>query len=192
MLLEFQAQHDPDKLDVTLAEVSRLRIEVRHGEIAPNRLFAAQFLDTLAAPSAIAEWLEAHAGSAAGHDHDHAHHAGTTHTEAMRALSLVSEKPLAWPAFEAWLRKIRLELGEDLLRCKGILNIAGQARPIVVQGGPKYPRIGAFRRVNLVSGFHARCLHRRYGRSVSAPKNHFSWETETDLTRDWFETTSAI
>jgi hypothetical protein len=49
------------------------------------------------------------------------------------------------------------------------------------------PCIGAFRRVNLVSGFLARCLHRRYGRSVSAPKNHFSWETETDLTRDWFE-----
>ena len=30
-------------------------------------------------------------------------------------------------------------------------------------------------------------LYGRYGRSVSAPKNHFSWETETDLTRDWFE-----
>jgi hypothetical protein len=30
-------------------------------------------------------------------------------------------------------------------------------------------------------------LYGRYGLSVSAPKNHFSWETETDLTRDWFE-----
>jgi hypothetical protein len=30
-------------------------------------------------------------------------------------------------------------------------------------------------------------LYGRYGRSVSAPKNHLSWETETDLTRDWFE-----
>ncbi len=111
-------------------------IDVRHGEVAPNRLFAGQFLDTLAAPSAIAEWLEGHGGSAARHDHahDHAHHAGATHTEAMRALSLVSDRPLAWPVFEAWLRKIRLELGEDLLRCKGLLNIAGQTRPIVVQG----------------------------------------------------------
>jgi hypothetical protein len=58
-------------------------------------------------------------------------------------------------------------------------EISGERRQI--------PCIGAFRRVNLVSGFLARCLHRRYGRSVSAPKNHFSWETETDLTRDWFE-----
>jgi hypothetical protein len=58
-------------------------------------------------------------------------------------------------------------------------EISGERRQI--------PCIGAFRRVNLVSGFLARCLHRRYGRSVSAPENHFSWETETDLTRDWFE-----
>lgn len=32
LLMEFQAQHDLDKLDVTLAEVGRLRCEVRHGD----------------------------------------------------------------------------------------------------------------------------------------------------------------
>jgi hypothetical protein len=32
LVLEFQAQHDPDKLDVTLEEVARLRLHVRHGE----------------------------------------------------------------------------------------------------------------------------------------------------------------
>jgi hypothetical protein len=32
LVLEFQAQHDPDKLDVTLAEAGQLRIGVRHGE----------------------------------------------------------------------------------------------------------------------------------------------------------------
>jgi hypothetical protein len=32
LVFEFQAQHDPDKLDVTLAEVARLRIERRHGD----------------------------------------------------------------------------------------------------------------------------------------------------------------
>jgi hypothetical protein len=54
-------------------------------------------------------------------------------------------------------------------------------------GGAKYPVSGAFRRVDLVSGFLALGLHGRYGRSVSVPQNHFSWETETGLTRDWFE-----
>jgi hypothetical protein len=30
--LEFQAEHDPDKLDITLAEAGRLRRDLRHGE----------------------------------------------------------------------------------------------------------------------------------------------------------------
>jgi hypothetical protein len=32
LILEFQAQHDPDKLDVTLVEAGRLRLTCRHGE----------------------------------------------------------------------------------------------------------------------------------------------------------------
>ena len=36
-------------------------------------------------------------------------------------------------------------------------------------GGAKYPLFGAFRRIDLVSGFLGLCHHGRYGRSVSAP-----------------------
>jgi hypothetical protein len=32
LVFEFQAQHDPDKLDVTLVEAAQLRVEARHGE----------------------------------------------------------------------------------------------------------------------------------------------------------------
>ena len=32
LVFEFQAEHDPDKLDITLAEVARLRLTVRHGD----------------------------------------------------------------------------------------------------------------------------------------------------------------
>jgi hypothetical protein len=32
LVFEFQAQHDPDKLEVTLAEAGQLRLEARHGE----------------------------------------------------------------------------------------------------------------------------------------------------------------
>jgi hypothetical protein len=32
LVFEFQAQHDPDKLDVTLAEAAHLRLDARHGE----------------------------------------------------------------------------------------------------------------------------------------------------------------
>lgn len=37
LLAEFQAEHDPDKLDVTLVEVARLRMEVRHGRDRKGR-----------------------------------------------------------------------------------------------------------------------------------------------------------
>ncbi len=32
LLFEFQAQHDPDKLEVTLVEAAQLRLELRHGQ----------------------------------------------------------------------------------------------------------------------------------------------------------------
>src|SRR5262245_65863730 len=32
IVLEFQTRHDPDKLDVTLEEVARLRLHGRHGQ----------------------------------------------------------------------------------------------------------------------------------------------------------------
>jgi hypothetical protein len=52
----------------------------------------------------------------------------------------------------------------------------------ISRGGPKYPRIGAFPPVRLGLWILAHRLDGRYGRSVSAPRNHFSQETETDLT----------
>jgi G3E family GTPase len=114
-------------------------IDVRNGAADPTLLFAGQFLDTLHAPLAIGEWLDEHfAGNnhgTSGHAHDHhVDPAQSAHTDAMQAVSIVCETPLAWPAFEIWLRRTRLDFADDLLRCKGILNIAGQVRPLVVQG----------------------------------------------------------
>ena len=125
------------------ARIARLNptaeiIEVQHGTADPERLFAAQFLDTLTAPSAIAQWLDERTATAHqpdhAHEHAHAHAHEAHHSEAMDSVSLVSTAPLDWPAFEAWLRRLRLGSADDLLRCKGILNIAGQARPLVIQG----------------------------------------------------------
>jgi G3E family GTPase len=111
-------------------------IEVLHGFVDPSRLFAEQFFDTFTAPSAIAQWLDERVGGAARETHAHEHklHSDASHCETMHALSIVCETPLSWTAFETWLRQARLGFAEDLLRCKGILNIAGLARPLVIQG----------------------------------------------------------
>jgi G3E family GTPase len=57
--------------------------------------------------------------------HHHAHAA---------SISLTAEKPLRWREFEAFLRDVRLSLGQRLLRVKGIIDVVEAAGPVVVQG----------------------------------------------------------
>jgi G3E family GTPase len=56
------------------------------------------------------------------------------HAARVAAVSLAAEQPLRWPAFEAWLRGIRLGHAEQLLRVKGMLAVAGMDGPVVVHG----------------------------------------------------------
>jgi G3E family GTPase len=60
--------------------------------------------------------------------------ADPNHASRVSALSLTAGRPLHWRDFDAWLRRVRIEHAERLLRMKGMLNIAGVAGPIVVQG----------------------------------------------------------
>jgi len=66
-----------------------------------------------------------------GHDHDHAH---SHHDSRIRAFCLTFDAPLEWMAVNRWLTAVRNERGPDLLRVKGILNLAGEAQPVVIHG----------------------------------------------------------
>jgi G3E family GTPase len=68
------------------------------------------------------------------HDKDHGHHHGTIHDSEIKSLSLVAAKPLDSAKFETWISDLRMNKGQDLLRYKGILDIAGSDRRLVVQG----------------------------------------------------------
>jgi G3E family GTPase len=57
-----------------------------------------------------------------------------THTRSVAALTLIADRPLAWRAVEAWLRDVRIELGDRLLRLKGLIAAAETDGPVVVQG----------------------------------------------------------
>ena len=50
------------------------------------------------------------------------------------AFCMVEEQPIDWDRFHRWLGQLRAERGENLLRVKGILNLAGEAAPIAVHG----------------------------------------------------------
>lgn len=55
------------------------------------------------------------------------------HLVGTRAVALSADRPLRWRAFEAWLRGIRIGHAPQLLRVKGLLDIAGTAGPVVIQ-----------------------------------------------------------
>jgi G3E family GTPase len=50
------------------------------------------------------------------------------------AFSIIVDEPLDWTAFGIWLTMLLNRHGERILRVKGILALAGEERPIVVQG----------------------------------------------------------
>ncbi len=56
------------------------------------------------------------------------------HLGETRAVSLSADRPLRWRAFEAWLREIRIGHAAQLLRVKGLLDIAGTEGPVLIQG----------------------------------------------------------
>jgi len=59
---------------------------------------------------------------------------GAGHAAQTRAVCVTAEVPLDWRVLELWLRKVRLGNAEQLLRIKGILNIMGNAAPVVIHG----------------------------------------------------------
>ena len=110
------------------------------GAYAGDALFAAG-----ARPDAarLREWLaaDAHAGHDHGpdvHDHDHqddhhGHEAGL-HGSTIRSHVLTLDEPIDPERLRRFLVAVSSLRGRDLLRMKGVVNLAGCANPVVVQG----------------------------------------------------------
>ena len=56
------------------------------------------------------------------------------HDHRIRSVALEALRPLDWRRTIAWLGRLTDEEGARILRCKGILDIAGQDRPVVIHG----------------------------------------------------------
>ena len=101
-----------------------------HGEIDPGRLFGASPFSSSGASNPDAyRWL----GDTTTAHGRHAHRAGD-HDDGIRALSLTVEAPIEIYRFVRWVEKLLEEDGERVLRLKGILDVAGDTRPVVVHG----------------------------------------------------------
>jgi G3E family GTPase len=78
----------------------------------------------------VTRWLNADAFD--GHHHHHRHDVNR-HDARIGSFCLTFDTPLAWEHVAHWLDALVIAHSEDLLRVKGILDIAGRDRPIVVQ-----------------------------------------------------------
>jgi len=68
------------------------------------------------------------------HGHDHHHdHGHDIEASGIRGISLISHKPLNANKVTAWLNEVLQTQGPDILRAKGILDVAGEDRRLVFQ-----------------------------------------------------------
>ncbi len=68
------------------------------------------------------------------HNHAHAHDHDHEHDPSIISLSLTSETPIDAAKFDAWMADLRATKGPDLLRYKGILDLAGSDKRFAIQG----------------------------------------------------------
>lgn len=59
---------------------------------------------------------------------------GNPHSAAFRSFSIAVDRPVDWTAFGIWLTMLINRHGERVLRVKGILNLAGEERPVAIHG----------------------------------------------------------
>jgi G3E family GTPase len=126
------------KTDLAPAETARLLVERlrRINPTAPlwcntDRAVDAEALlarDALDGDSAERGWRAS--VSPVGHDHAH----GNRHDDDIRAVALSWDQPVDWAMFGIWLTMLLHRYGNEVLRVKGILNVAGSDTPVAVHG----------------------------------------------------------
>jgi len=80
----------------------------------------------------IASWL---ADTHAHHDHAHDHGHGEFHHDSDIGSAVIRhDAPVPWSALRLWLDSLLSTRGSDVLRLKGIVNLEGHERPMVLQG----------------------------------------------------------
>jgi G3E family GTPase len=120
---------------------------IRNGQIDAAELLNAGLYNPETKTLDVRRWLKAEAYSdhhhdhdhGPGHHHDHLHrdqdaHDVNRHDSRIAAFALEWDKPLDWSVFVEWIEMLITGHGENLLRLKGILNVAGEESPIAIHG----------------------------------------------------------
>jgi G3E family GTPase len=100
------------------------------GDVLPDFLFGGGGFDPVGKIADVTEWLAAEAA----HHHHHHHHDPNRHDARIHAFGLTFAEPLPWEGLATWLEMLAITRGASILRMKGILNLEGEDRPVVLHG----------------------------------------------------------
>ena len=103
-------------------------LDLDSGPLDPGALLTGDLYTAAGKRREVAGWLDGFAGvGTAGHDdHDHSHGVGS--------FCLRFDGPIDWTAFGLWMSMLLNRHGERVLRIKGMLNVAGVADPVLING----------------------------------------------------------
>ncbi|SMF07841.1 GTPase, G3E family [Tistlia consotensis] len=108
-----------------------------HGAVEPGRILGLGLFDPARKHPDVAAWLNAEAfAEAQAHDQGHRHlHDVNRHDARIRAFCVERERPIASANFSLFLELLLANRGADLLRVKGLVDIAeNPGRPAVLHG----------------------------------------------------------
>jgi G3E family GTPase len=108
-------------------------VEAPLGLPDPVMLLAQDAYDPATKSSEVQGWFATAEAEVAEPQHGHPHDVNR-HDAEISAFCLAFDAPLDWSAFGIWLSMLLHDRGEDVLRVKGLLNVAGSPTPVVVHG----------------------------------------------------------
>ncbi|WP_426958967.1 CobW family GTP-binding protein [Muricoccus radiodurans] len=121
------------KLDLQGRDVAALRGRLRAinpgaailaaGDVGAGDLFVTGAFDPARRNGELLRWIELSGGAGEGH-----------HDAEVRTVCLRADAPLSWEDFSSWLGEVLSAHGPMVLRTKGILDIAGRDRPVIING----------------------------------------------------------
>ncbi len=115
-------------------------IETGDKPVDPAFLLAHDLHDSSYLPNEVRRWQEVEShdgdtivGGVRSQNHQDLHDTHR-HDNRIAAFALTFDEPMDWTAFGIWLTMLLQSHGEDVLRVKGMLNVAGVGTPVVIHG----------------------------------------------------------
>ena len=100
-------------------------IRVKAGDIQPASLLIDDLYDQDGRQREVQQWLKAADGdNALLHDH----------ADQVQSFSVTYDEPLDWTAFGIWMSMLLHRHGDNVLRIKGLLNVADVPTPVLING----------------------------------------------------------